>query len=34
LSTAERQELQMKKSKLINMLDEVSGVIYYSSSAS
>jgi hypothetical protein len=27
LSTAERQELQMKKSKLINMLDEVSNII-------
>lgn len=27
LSTAERQELQMKKSKLINMLDEVSSII-------
>jgi hypothetical protein len=27
LSTAERQELQMKRSKLINMLDEVSNII-------
>jgi hypothetical protein len=26
MSTAERQELQMKKSKLINMLDEVSSI--------
>lgn len=29
LSTAERQELQMKKSKLINMLDEVSTIIQF-----
>ena len=35
LSTAERQELQMKKSKLINMLDEVSiaSIIQYSSAS-
>ena len=29
MSTAERQELQMKKGKLVNMLDEVSNLIKY-----